>query len=134
MNNPTLDLCCEPFRLVSLMSPLFLSSPTAHFVCYASFSLLPRRVLYVVSLFLFSHGAFCMLCLFLSSPTACFVCYVSFSLLPRCVLYVMPLSLFAHGAFICETMIINGSSRTKLDYCCDDDFINTVKLTCLTTI
>ena len=28
----------------------------------------------------------------------------------------------------------NGSSRTKLDYCRDDDFISRVKLTCLTTV
>jgi len=28
----------------------------------------------------------------------------------------------------------NGSSRTKLDYCRDNDFISRVKLTCLTTV
>ena len=28
----------------------------------------------------------------------------------------------------------NGSSRTKLDYCYDNDFISRVKLTCLTTV
>ena len=28
----------------------------------------------------------------------------------------------------------NGSSRTKLDYCRDTDFISRVKLTCLTTV
>ena len=28
----------------------------------------------------------------------------------------------------------NGSSRTKLDYCCDDQLISRVKLTCLTTV
>ena len=28
----------------------------------------------------------------------------------------------------------NGSSRTKLDYCCNNQLISRVKLTCLTTV
>ena len=47
-----------------------------------------------------------------------------------------------HGSFAALTfqstalpnVRTNGSSRTKLDYCRDDNFISRVKLTCLTTV